>query len=73
MIDAFAILVSCFALAFVILRAIRLNSLLPWFEPLGGRKQPGATKVPDKAARETGIRQGMLSATKNDNAGDKSR
>lgn len=33
MIDAFSILVSCLALAFVIRRAIKLDRKLAWFEP----------------------------------------
>jgi len=33
MIDAFSIIVSCLALAFVIRRAIKLDRSLPWFKP----------------------------------------
>jgi hypothetical protein len=46
MTDAFAILLSCIVLAIVVLRAIRLDARLPWFEPLGGRKSAGDQAAP---------------------------
>ena len=65
MTDALAILVSCCMLAFVVIRAIKLDARLPWFEPLGGRR-PGATAPDGAVAPKTVPHQGMLSSTKND-------
>ena len=61
MTDGLAILLSCCMLAFVIIRAIRLDARLPWFEPIGERSVAGAEGAP-KAAPP----QGMLSAKSRD-------
>jgi len=64
MIDAVAILVSCFVLALVVIRAIRLDSSLPWFAPLGVVK-PVQTTQKNDTTRVTD--NGMLSDKRADN------
>jgi hypothetical protein len=65
MTEGFAILISCCLLAYVVLRAIKLDARLPWFEPLG-RPKPRADLPVVSTEPPVARRQGMLSDSRND-------